>query len=179
MLVLDLFSGLGGFSQAFTDRKHEAMTIDNNKKFNADFDIDISDYEKIVRIFRFLEWDVILASPPCTEFTKAYMPWYKNIVPDMSLIDATKKIVSGLKPKFWIVENVRGAIPYFEPLFGKPKKHCGSRYLWGNFPDFPCEYKKCCGKHKVPGGKLQSETRAKVPYEISLNLCRAIEDELW
>lgn len=34
MKVLDLFAGLGGFSQAFRDRGHYVFTIDNNKEFN-------------------------------------------------------------------------------------------------------------------------------------------------
>ena len=41
MKVLDLFSGLGGFSQAFKDRGHKVTTLDNNPEFNPDICIDI------------------------------------------------------------------------------------------------------------------------------------------
>jgi len=34
MEVVDLFSGLGGFSQAFLDRGHEVERYDNNPKFS-------------------------------------------------------------------------------------------------------------------------------------------------
>jgi len=33
MRVLDLFSGLGGWSQAFKDRGHEVVTVDIAPKF--------------------------------------------------------------------------------------------------------------------------------------------------
>lgn len=36
MRVLDLFSGLGGWSAAFRDRGHEVITLDIEPKFKPD-----------------------------------------------------------------------------------------------------------------------------------------------
>ncbi len=175
MLVIDLFSGLGGFSKAFKEAGDEVLTFDNNPKFRADFSWDLANYEAAIRILRGIAVpDVLLASPPCVEFSKANMPRYPDIVPDMALVHATKKIIDAIEPKTWVVENVRGAVPYFADVFGTYAQVCGSRYLWGNFPKFPCNHRNCCGKQKVPPGALRTERGAKVPYEISYNLRKAI-----
>jgi len=179
MYVLDLFSGLGGFSQAFRERGHEIITIDNQEKFNPDLCRDIrrsGDILKIISKRGVGKVDIVLASPPCIEFTKASMPWYPDIVPDMALLAATIAIVRNINPKFYVIENVRGAVLFFKPYLGDYKKRCGSRYLWGNFPEFSCDHKKCCGKQKVPPGRFRAERRSKVPYEISMNLCLSIEE---
>ncbi len=176
--VLDLFSGLGGFSQAFRQRGHHVTTVDIEEKFRPDICRDILDTDELLEKLTVeggYRPDVILASPPCEEFSKARMPWYKNIHPDMSLFSATLAIVVKLDPRFWVIENVQGAIPFFSQYVGKYKKHCGSRYLWGEFPKFCCTHKKCYGKEKMGPRPDRKELRAIVPYEISINLCLAIE----
>jgi len=172
MKVLDLFSGLGGFSQAFRDRGHHVITVDIEKNFKP----------SVVADVRFLpirgKFDIILASPPCDEFSKASMPWYDGVVPDMTLLKATVQIIQELKPRFWVIENVRGAIPYFEPYLGGYRQRCGSRYLWGNFPRFYCRHEKCYGKWRLPPSPMRKALRSKIPYEISLKLCLAVENAL-
>src|SRR5713101_6022792 len=74
MRVLDLFSGLGGFSQAFKDRGHSVTTFDINPDFHADYQGDI------MRISRLEpEPDIILASPPCQTFSMMSLAKYWNI----------------------------------------------------------------------------------------------------
>jgi len=172
--VLDLFSGLGGFSQAFLDRGHEVIRIDIDRSFCPTIQADVRDLPLKEKAC----FDVILASPPCEEFSKDNMPWHTgDIDRGMELVYATKKIINELKPKFWIVENVRGAVKYFKPLFGDYKQRCGSRYLWGSFPEFECDHSKCYGKWRLPPSGSRKALRSKIPYEISLGLCRAIEKE--
>lgn len=176
MKVLDLFSGLGGWSKAFKDRGHKRITVDINEEFNPDICIDIIELD----VREMGTFDVILASPPCTEFSKASMPdsWNKNRTtnPDTALLKRTIEIIEKLKPTYWIIENVRGAKPYFYPLLGKPVKKVGSRYLWGNFPIVDCKNKY--GKEKLSPSKNRPALRSLIPYELSLAVCRAIENEL-
>jgi hypothetical protein len=68
MKVLDLFSGMGGWSQAFLDRGHDVYRIDNDLRFNTVPRTFIGDV--IERSFK-PEWDVVLASPPCQAFSLA------------------------------------------------------------------------------------------------------------
>ena len=100
--VIDLCSGTGGFSEAFKQRGHECADI-------LHFSIRGS-------------WDIILASPPCTEFTRDFLPWYND------------------PTQWWILENVKGSVKWIEPILGHHKKRIGSRYLWGDFPLFDCEH---------------------------------------
>lgn len=178
MKVLDLFSGLGGWSKAFKDRGHKVITLDNNLDFNPDVCKDIMEVNK--KDFQGIIFDVILASPPCTEFSKASFPpsWNKNrkVNPDTKMVERTIEIIQELKPKFWIIENVRGAVKFFKPLLGDYKKRVGSRYLWGIFPDFEC--KPIYGKWKLPPIKNRPALRSLIPYELSFAVCEAIEKEV-
>lgn len=174
MKVLDLFSGLGGFSQAFKDRGHDVVTIDNNTEFEPDILADILTMD----INLLCSYDVILASPPCTEFSKSSMPdsWNKNITvnPDTKLTERTIEIIEKIKPKYWIIENVQGARKYFKPILGDYKKKVGSRYLWGEFPIFDC--KPVYGKWKLPPSKNRPALRSLIPYEMSLTICKSMEN---
>ncbi len=172
--VLDLFSGLGGFSQAFTDRGHEVITVEIEPRFYPSIVADINH----LPIKQSAHFDIILASPPCDDFSKAEKPWYPVIVPDMGLLETTLKVIEELKPKYWVIENVRGAVPYFHPYLKKPIQHCGSRYLWGNFPKFYCNHQNCYGKEKLWPNPRRKELRALIPYEISMNLCLSIESAI-
>lgn len=164
--MLDLFSGLCGASKAMIENGWKVILVD--KEYNG---IDICSFSTNQEI------DLIWASPPCEEFSKLSMPWYDhNTEPDMNLVYHTKRIIDECNPKYWVVENTRGSLKYFEPIFGKLTKRCGSRYLYGNFPLFDCEH--TYGKWKLSPGKNRKALRSKIPYVISKNLCLAVEREL-
>ncbi|MCD6512579.1 MAG: DNA cytosine methyltransferase [Thermoplasmata archaeon] len=177
MKVLDLFSGLGGFSQAFRDREHEVITLDINPEFNPTICADVLDIEA-EDLMRYGPFDIILAAPPCDEFSRESMPWTKTgKEPDLSLALKTKELIDELQPSWWIVENVRGAIPYFDRIFGKPYKRIGSRYFWGYFPIFYVPHDIAIGnKWRLPPTRNRKAIRSKIEYEISLSLCLAIEN---
>ena len=52
MKVLDLFAGLGGFSEAFRQRGHQVITVDVEEKFHPDICIDILDMEGLLEKLR-------------------------------------------------------------------------------------------------------------------------------
>lgn len=72
------------------------------------------------------------------------MPCWYNLAdlpaPDMSLVKACKRIVDECQPRYWIIENVRGAVPFFEPLLGKPAGIFRPYFLWGHFPNIGLPY---------------------------------------
>jgi len=180
--VLDLFSGLGGFSKAFKDRSHDVVTIDNELKFKPDICEDILELKPDYLLIQ-NHFDVILASPPCTEFSKSQMPesWQcrqrYGCNPDTKLLEKSIEIIEGIKPRYWIIENVSGARKFFKSFLGDYKKKVGSRYLWGVFPDFDCS--PVYGKWKLPKTDDRSALRSCIPYELSLSLCLAIEKEVY
>ena len=178
MNVLDLFSGLGGWSKAFQDRGHTVVTVDNEKKFNPVICKDIIKLEK--KDFNGYDFDIILASPPCTEFSKSTMPKSWTSVkkygcnPNLLLLAKTVLLIQELNPKWWVIENVRGAVPYFDLLIGKPIKKVGSRYLWGNFPVI--DVLPTHGKWKLPPSENRAALRSLIPYNLSLAICNVCEN---
>jgi hypothetical protein len=84
-----------------------------------------------------------------------------------------KRIIEEAKPRYWVIENVRGARPFFEPWLGKPRKIVGSRYLWGDFPIF--DTPKVYGKSRLPPSEDRAAKRSEIPKGISLALALAIE----
>ena len=185
-LMLDLFSGLGGASQAFMD-SHEwaVLRYDNNPKLAnvaATTICDLKEYQIICRH----DIELIWASPPCIEFSTAYnAPKSKaqrtgeNYTPDLSLVRRAMEIIEELKPKYFVIENGAGASKDLEPLLGKPRQIIGPFLLWGVFPyiDEPRFWEHQKKDHDKRHDELRSNLRAKVPIEISQALMNCIESQ--
>lgn len=178
MIVFDFFSGLEGWSKPFKERGHIVVTVDIESKFNPTicanlFSLKAEDFRK------YGQPDLIVASPPCTEFTKSTLPktWASvkkyGCNPDTSLLKKVLQLIRELNPRWWVIENVRGAIKYFKPLMGRPVKKIGSRYLWGKFPIF--DSKPTFGKWKISPSKCRASLRSLIPKSIALALCLSCE----
>ncbi|MEN6533812.1 MAG: DNA cytosine methyltransferase [Bryobacteraceae bacterium] len=150
-LCIDLFCGLGGFSAGFLAEGFACIG----------FDIERHDYgaggypgqlviQDVLTIHgsQFRDVAVIVASPPCQEFSYMAMPWsrakakaaeYRNGTRDVAdltrLFDACFRIqreaceAAGRYIPL-VVENVKGA----QPWVGPAKWHYGSFYLWVDVP---------------------------------------------
>jgi len=196
--MIDLCSGLGGASEAFVQAGWEVLRIDNNPLMSG------VPHTKIMDIFEFEEWieeyhdtimnsergswnhfngpDLIWFSPPCLEFSMAYSSPRsiaqregKEWDPSTEILECGMRIIELLKPKYFVIENVKGAIKYFEPLLGPPNQINQSYVLWGIFPGFvppafPTKHEK--DKRHSP---IRANIRAKVPIEISESLLKAID----
>lgn len=168
-LMLDLCSGLKGASQAMRQRGWKVISIDNNIKFKPDIVADIRDFS-----WRGDYPTLIWASPPCDEFSREFMPWCSTgKSPDMSIVLACKRIIDESAPNFWVIENVKGAVKYFESILGRPRTVYNPYYLWGNFPLL--DRLKIKRKKKEAYSSTQKAERAKVPYSISLAMALGIE----
>lgn len=165
-LMIDLFSGLGGASEAMKTRGWKVVRVELERMFAPDVVANVKHLPIRCRP------DLLWASPPCTKFTRQHMKcWYPNDPPpDMSLVEATYQAVRQLKPKFWIMENVIGA----QKFIGLCTQRFGKQYLWGDFPlvmmtDYP---------KRGPWVGRPPEDRAKIPHELSLAVARTIEGAL-
>jgi len=196
--VLDLFAGLGGFSQAFTESPRWGVTtVEIDPEFDPDITADVftlrpSDFDR--------GFDVILASPPCTRMGKMALcqgyfdgddPDHPEAKDHIALAYHTLGLIRGLTPEYWFVENPPGKLRNY---FGDPTgtvTYCqyGMSYqkrthLWGNHP--PMEYKSCSegdGCHETqthydhPNKTLPSDSSeaSLVPRELSLSIRKACE----
>ena len=136
MKILELFCGLGGWSRGFHD-------IFPDAEF---YGIDIKDYGYPYNFIKAdlndwepdQEYDIVLASPPCTEFSIA-KKWSQGTQDErigLDLIWRAFYLIEKIKPKFWIIENVRGLADFLpEPdEIVKYNRHKDGKaaYLWSN-----------------------------------------------
>lgn len=63
--VLDLFSGLEGWSAPFRNRGHDVVTLDIDPKFGADYQVDFLSVDSLHDLDGGEAFTGILASPPC------------------------------------------------------------------------------------------------------------------
>jgi len=195
--VLDLFCGLGGFSQAFNDSdRWDVTTVDIKERFDPDMTADVMD----LRPSDFgTEFDVVLASPPCPEFSPA-----QNLNGEhdpggdaIALVYHTLGLARGLKPDYWFVENPRGRLRSY---IGKPEttvtycqydeKRMKPTDLWGEHPTpfigRRCDYGDNCHINHRSGSNAQqnelgmetASKRSKVPNELSEAIRDACERAL-
>ena len=167
--VLDLFAGLGGFSAAFDESdRWDVTTVEIEERFDPDiqadvFDLRPSDFEG--------DFDLVVASPPCTQFSIAAEwndhwdtdgePQTQAASDSIALVYHTIGLIRGLAPKYWFLENPRGHLRRFIDAPEATVTYCqyGAEYmkptdLWGNHP--PLTYRRCS-----PGSDCHIRSRSR------------------
>lgn len=179
-VIWDLCSGLGGWTEAFVQSDWFVIRIDNNPEL---------EYVPFTRIWDVKDWmdwiddlphpDIIVASPPCQEFSTANPVSRIDFDPDMSLVQACLDIIDYAKPTYWVLENVKGACPYIRKLIGHHRQFIGPFFLWGNFPFIEDRrmrgYKKDIASEKSRTRSAQEV--AMIPFEMSFQLKRSFEQQ--
>ncbi len=181
LLMLDLFSGVGGASNVMRAKGWDVVRVEIEPDLDAEF-----------RDVRAFSWrggrpDLIWASPPCTEFSLACAGRVRTIAPPPSidLVLHAQRIIRECSPRFWIIENVAGACRYFEPILGPHRQSIGPFFLWGNFPLLPVDPWPIKGyKGRKKSGRFhdrekdrrhRARARAEIPAEISEAVADMVE----
>lgn len=160
--ALDLCCGRGGWAQGLLAEGWRVIGID------------LADFSKVYPgefiQGNLLAWEgwrtsgasLVVASPPCEEFSRHGMPWTRARnppEPSLALIDRCRFIASELKAPF-ILENVRSA----QPWLGRSRLNVGPFHLWGDVPAIVPPFH---GKKKESYGSKQRDLRAVVPLDLS------------
>ncbi len=138
-IALDLCCGLGGWTTGLQATGWYVIGFDIEAKpeYSGDElvikdirDIKIKEY--ITNGFLSRPVSLVVASPPCQEFSYRSFPFKKcqNLpLPDKSIWQACERIARECSAPL-VLENVRGA----QKFMGKAKAHYGSLYLWNDVP---------------------------------------------
>lgn len=181
--MVDLFSGLGGASEAFVRADWDVLRIDNNPLLSEIPHTIMMDIENItIEDAHRMKVDLLWASPPCTEFSQGYSapgPTAKRegkaFLPGLGMVKKSMEIIQEVKPRFWVIENVIGSIKHLKKLLGEPRQIIGPYVLWGNFPFIhwspPPDHKKPDAWSTNP---LRANIRAKIPLGLSEGLLQTI-----
>ena len=153
MKALDLYCGLGGWSDGLAQAGFDVLGVEIRKDLAQLYKhpVIITDVCSLDP-YRFTGYDLIIGSPPCRDFSvqtrcafREGNPW--KIPPDprgngMKLINAFLNFVKIAKPKYWLMENVRGVKKYLdlEPTLEVKIAGYKWRCFWGNFPEFKVPY---------------------------------------
>ena len=186
--VLDLFSGLGGFSEAFLRAGHDVVRLDNNSMMIDIEGTQIYDVTKVLQDDSHAQmwgsFDVILASPPCLDFSLAYSAPRpraeregRTYFPDLTCLESAIRFDEILKPTYFIVENVAGSIKYFRPYLGDFRQKIGPFVLYGRCPQIVMPYDWHHSKYDgdLPHGHpLRANHRGKIPLEVSKAVLDAV-----
>jgi hypothetical protein len=127
-LVIDLCCGLGGWTTAFLAAGFTAIGFDVEPLLYPGHLV-VQDVRTLDG-YRFRSAAVIVASPPCEEFTRHDLPWTRTRSPpppDLSVVRACYRLAAEAGVPL-VLENVRGAVPWLGP----PVARHGRQYLWGD-----------------------------------------------
>jgi site-specific DNA-cytosine methylase len=193
--ALDLYCGLGGWSDGLAKEGFEVLGVEINKEIAEMYkhaviiedvrNLDPNDY---------LDYDLIVGSPPCRDFTQIpdkrsatgegykIRPWKvpKDPKRGLELIDCFLEFVKVAKPLYWLLENTPTLAEYLMipprtiTFIGRGMR----RAFWGNYPSFFIVRDYGLTPKSKIGGKYRKWKRAYIPLSISLGLARAVKTQL-
>jgi len=135
MKILELFCGRGGWSKGFKQIfPHAEFYGIDVKDFGYPFNFIKADLNEWVPD---QHYDIILASPPCSEFSEVKRncahPYDER--QGLDLVWRTFHLIEKMRPEFWIIENVKGLAEFLPNVSEKiryGKKTRKTAYLWSN-----------------------------------------------
>ena len=201
-LAIDLFCGLGGWTEGLLAEGFDVVGFDRERHVYGDQKYPAQlVLQDVLTIHgsQFKNAALIVASPPCQEYSYMAMPWsrakqiereYLNGTRDVrqltALFDACfriqrEAIAAAGRHVPIVVENVRGA----QKWVGRSRWNYGSFHLWGDVPALmPMGFaQKSYGWFK-PGKEIDARSRydgsrksgsaiiAKIPFPLSRHIAR-------
>lgn len=166
-LALDLCCGLGGWTEGLLASGWRVVGFDVHS-FPYPSELVLRDVREVD--FRQYPAQLIVASPPCEQFSRWAMPWTraKNPPePDLSIVQACYRAKAETGASL-VLENVRGA----QRWLGRSKANVGPFHLWGDVPAIVPEF---TGRKKESFGGRQRSERAKIPFHLALWVGRAFQ----
>jgi len=209
--VLELFAGTRSISKAFEEKGHQTFSVEWNKNFeNITLYADINKLtsSEILNLLGGEKPDIIWASPDCTTYSISAISHHRKKNETTGSLDPVSEyakqcdetnrhvieLIEELNPKYWFIENPRGALRKMNFMQGLPRytitycQYGDNRMkptdIWTNYknPNFKpmCKNGDKCHESAPRGSKTGTQglknkiARAKIPEEFCkyiVNLC--------
>ena len=167
-----LFCGTGSVERQFSKQFPgcEVVSVDIQNRWKPTHCENILHWD--YRQFSPKHFDVIWASPPCTEYSQAKTVGVRNLRGADKQVRRTLEIIKYLQPSFYFIENPRGRAPHGlhtrRCMQGLPPPHLATyckygmpykkpTHFWTNAPittlkscdpENPCDFKRRYGRHE-------------------------------
>ena len=114
MRLLELFSGTGSIGTVFKEYGWEVVSLDRDMP--ADINSDIMDWDYRNSPYPLKHFDVIWASPPCTEYSKAKTRGVRKLDEANTVVKQTLEILNYFQPTIYFIENPQTGLLKNQPF---------------------------------------------------------------
>ena len=115
MNVLELFSGTKSVGKCCDALGWESVSVD--LLLPADHECDIMDFD--YKQYDKDEFDIVWASPPCTEYSRAKSQGVRDIEGANKLVKKTIEIIEYFNCQYWFIENPQTGLLKSQPFMEK------------------------------------------------------------
>lgn len=135
LLIYDFFSGTGSSTKAFADAGDTIISFELDSQFSATENVDVLTLTPEYLLATYGQPDFIWASPPCTAFSVASIPFHwisggdnpqpksELAILNQRLVAQARMLVEAIRPRYgFIIENPRGMLRKLSVVEGLPRQ---------------------------------------------------------